>query len=85
MASMAKQLLSMDSTMKEINAGYSSRLLALEGNAVNKLQFNQLEERVDGLDASRTEYRATIKAWIIMLGIAQFAFGMGLAIYFHYH
>jgi tRNA(Ile2) C34 agmatinyltransferase TiaS len=34
MATIVKQMTSMDITMKEINAGYSSRLLALESNAV---------------------------------------------------
>jgi hypothetical protein len=71
--------------IKEINTGITARLLNLESNAVSKIRVDALDERVDTLEDSRIEYRATIKAWLIIGGIVQFLFATGLAIYFHYY
>jgi hypothetical protein len=42
-------------------------------------------ERITDLEESRIEYRATIKSWLIMVGIVQFLFGVGFALYLHYY
>jgi hypothetical protein len=75
--------------IKEINTGITARLLNLEANAVSKIEvFPKLDEfskRMTALEDSRIEYRATIKAWLIIGGTVQFLFATGLAIYFHYY
>jgi hypothetical protein len=65
---MTAELKGVRSEVTEIKNGYANRLLQLEGNAVNKIQYDQLEDRVDALERSRIEYRAMIKAWVIIGG-----------------
>ncbi len=48
-------------------------------------RLNQQGQRIADLEDSRIEYRATIKSWLIMLGIVQFLFGLGLALFLHYY
>lgn len=77
------------SEIKDINTGITARILNLEANSVSKIEINpkldEYENRITALEDSRIEYRATIKAWLIMLGIVQFLFTTGVAFYFHFH
>ena len=61
--------------IKEINTGITSRLLNLESNTVMKLQFHQLEGKVDAHDIlinelikSRAVWRGQIQIWVILGG-----------------
>lgn len=56
--------------IKEINTTILARILNLESNSVSKIEVNprldEHDERLTNLEDSRIEYRATMKAWIIM-------------------
>lgn len=87
MATIVKQMTSMDTTMKEINAGYSSRLLALESNAVSRIEFDLLEGRTEGLEKREAAQQAIIKAWVIIGGgawsVALIVVSVFIANHFH--
>lgn len=68
MVNVRNKIDSVEGQIKEINTGITARLLNLEGNAVNKLQFDQLEDRVTSLEGSRIAFRSSLKVWIIVGG-----------------
>ena len=43
------------------------------------------KKRLTNLEDSRIEYRATIKAWIILVGVLNALLGILITVYFHYH
>jgi chromosome segregation ATPase len=75
--------------IEKINTGITARILNLESNSVSKLEINpkldEYENRITNLEDSRIEYRATIKAWVIMATIANIVFGFALQAYFYFH
>jgi hypothetical protein len=58
--------------IKEINTGITARLLNLESNAVSKIEINPrletIEQDITDLRDSRIDFRATIRAWVIIGG-----------------
>src|SRR4051794_29751264 len=53
-ASMESKINSLEVGIKEINTGVTARLLNIEGNAVMKLQHQQLENKVGSARRSRS-------------------------------
>lgn len=67
-ANMERKIDSLEIGIKEINTGITARLLNLEGNAVNKIQFDQLETRVNILENNGIAQAASIRVWVILGG-----------------
>lgn len=83
MGSMRSDLAGARIEIKEINTGITARLLNLESNAVNKIQYNQLEDQVDKIRSIVDNYLSQLKVWrfigtggwgIILLAIGYYFF-----------
>src|SRR5437870_3784229 len=84
-ANMEAKISSLEVGVKEINTGITARLLNLESNSVNKLQFDQLSETVGSLVDSRIEFRATMKAWVLVGGAGWSIFMIIVGLYINSH
>lgn len=80
---MVIELTNVRNEVSDIKNGYAQRLLQLEGNAVNRIQHDILQDRVENLERSRIEYQATIKAWLIVINVVWAIIGLGAAFYLH--
>lgn len=73
--------------IKDINTGFSARLLNLESNAVSKFQYDQLAERVVALEDNNIALTATLKVWLLLGGgvwsVVLVVISVLLAVHFH--
>lgn len=77
--SMSVDFARMSVEVKDINTGYSARLLNMESNAVSKIEFIQVEKTMNEkyevhdviiaeILASRAIWRGQVKAWLLVGG-----------------
>jgi hypothetical protein len=66
---MSSDIASARTEIKDINGGLANRMLNLEGNAVSKFQFNELDKEMQGLKDTVSGWTGSSSTWRLTLSI----------------